>query len=83
MKVKMKQGRREALGTPAVVVRLSVLGLASLLPEGLDLSFYLGDLLHVATSFVVGKLGGELVDLLLIHPVKFQVTLQERNGREG
>ena len=80
MKVKMKQGRREALGTPAVVVRLGVLGLVSLLPEGLDLSFYLGDLLHVATSFVVGQLGGELVDLLLILPVKFEVTSQERNG---
>jgi hypothetical protein len=33
-----------------------------------DLIFYLGDFLQVAATFVVGNLGFEFVDLLLVLP---------------
>jgi hypothetical protein len=48
---------------------LRKLGLASLLPDARDLIFYLGDFLQVTATFVVGNLGFEFVDLLLVLPV--------------
>lgn len=47
---------------------LGKLSLASLLPDAGDLIFYLGDFLQVAATFVVGNLGFEFVDLLLVLP---------------
>ena len=51
---------------------LSELCLFGLLPDGIDLSFYLGDFFHVAASLVVRYLSRELVDLLLFLPVKLR-----------
>ncbi len=47
---------------------LRKLSLAGLLPDARDLIFYLGDFLQVAATFVVGNLGFEFIDLLLILP---------------
>ncbi len=45
---------------------LLVGSLLRLLPDGIDLVFYLGDFIKVSTSFMVGYLGGEFVDFLLV-----------------
>ena len=51
---------------------LGELSLASLLPDLRDLVFYLGDFLQVSATVVVGDLGFEFVDLLLVLPGKFR-----------
>ena len=57
---------------------LGELSLASLFPDLRDLVFYLGDFLQVSATVVVGDLGFEFVDLLLVLPGK----LREAEGRE-
>ena len=54
------------------------MSLLRLRPDGLDLSFYLGDFLLVAAPFVVRYLSGELVNLLLFLPVKFREVRKDR-----
>ena len=65
----------------SVSVALGVLGLAGLRPDGVDLFFYLGDLFHVAASFVVRHLGCELVDLLLVLPANRERSDKKRLER--
>ena len=59
---------------------LGKLSLASLLPDAGDLIFYLGDFLQVAATFVVGNLGFEFVDLLLVLPDSLEKS-RERSGK--
>ena len=47
---------------------LGKLSLASLFPDAGDLIFYLGDFLQITATFMVGNLGFEFVDLLLVLP---------------
>jgi len=61
---------------------LLVGSLLRLLPDGIDLVFYLGYFLEVSTSFMVGYLGGEFVDFLLVFLGKsnFDFLLLFRHG---
>ena len=62
---------------------LGELSLASLLPDLRDLVFYLGDFLQVSATVVVGDLGFEFVDLLLVLPGKFIEKPKERSGDDS
>ena len=47
---------------------LSKCSLSSLVPDGSDLVLYLGDFFEVSAPFVVGNLGFELINFLLVLP---------------
>lgn len=67
-----KQNRNRHMELDHHPPSLGELSLASLLPDLRDLVFYLGDFLQVSATVVVGDLGFEFVNLLLVLPGKFR-----------
>lgn len=60
---------------------LSKCSLSGLVPDGSNLFLYLGDFFEVSAPFVVGNLGFEFIDFLLVLPNGTREGGEESKGR--